>query len=243
MCSFNLIFFPFSFCRDLYPSFECNLQHDAQEFLCSLIMSLQESANEITKHRNNNNNNNLPASIDIKTTSCTISNESSDPPNLHTKHSLTNEEKLCSKYSASCSENSCQNESACDQVESFQRDAFIKSLFQGKLVHQTKCLNCEQSKLRYEDIQEVSVPVVEDQPYLDARKKLMLSPTPKKDKTDVHTLQWAISQFASSECLQGDNKYFCENCNTYCEARISTSFEELPTVLTVHLKRFTSSIG
>ncbi|KAK3717314.1 hypothetical protein QZH41_002315 [Actinostola sp. cb2023] len=57
--------------RELYPAFECNLQHDAQEFLCSLIMALQES----------------DASV-------------------------------------------------------------IKKLFQGKLVHQTKCLNCEQAKLR-----------------------------------------------------------------------------------------------
>jgi ubiquitin C-terminal hydrolase len=71
----------------------------------------------------------------------------------------------------------------------------------------------------------------------------MLSPTPKKNKDNVHTLQWAMSQFASSECLQGDNKYFCENCNTYCEAEIRTCFDKLPINLTVHLKRFTSSVG
>jgi ubiquitin C-terminal hydrolase len=143
----------------------------------------------------------------------------------------------CSK----ASENTCNVVTKSEMNSS--ADYSMESLFQGKLVHQTKCLNCEESKLRYEDFQDVSVPVVEDQPYLDARKKLMLSPTPKKNKDNVHTLQWAMSQFASSECLQGDNKYFCENCNTFCEAEISTCFDKLPIILTVHLKRLTSSVG
>lgn len=194
-------------------------------------MALQESANKIY------NNNSLPLPASTNSTK-----PSQDP--LTCCHKPSQESlNINSKPCEECTSSNISNYKTSFQDVSTSQDSFIKKLFQGKLVHQTKCLNCEQSKLRYEDIQEVSVPVVEDQPYLDARKKLMLSPTPKKNKVDVHTLEWAISQFASSECLQGNNKYFCENCNTYCEARISTCFEELPTVLTVHLKRFTSSIG
>ena len=173
--------------REIYPAFENNLQHDAQEFLCSLIMALQEVAtNKVKKDKKHN-------------CSQTLCSKKSDA--IESKYNIFNVSDV--NGSITC----------C-----------MEHLFQGKLVHQTKCLNCEESKLRYEDFQDVSVPVVEDQPYLDARKKLMLSPTPKKSKESIHTLQWAISQFASSECLQGDNKYFCENCHTYCEAEIRTCF-------------------
>ncbi|XP_032230387.2 ubiquitin carboxyl-terminal hydrolase 1 [Nematostella vectensis] len=117
----------------------------------------------------------------------------------------------------------------------------VEEMFQGRLVHETKCLTCENAKQRFEDFQDVSVPVHEDQQAIDAKRKLMLSPTPKKDETvKKHTLEWAISQFATVEVLKDNNKYFCENCCTYTEARLSTFFDLLPQVLTLHLKRFTS---
>ncbi|EDO34729.1 predicted protein, partial [Nematostella vectensis] len=90
----------------------------------------------------------------------------------------------------------------------------VEEMFQGRLVHETKCLTCENAKQRFEDFQDVSVP--------------------------KHTLEWAISQFATVEVLKDNNKYFCENCCTYTEARLSTFFDLLPQVLTLHLKRFTS---
>ena len=153
--------------------FEDNLQHDAQEFLCSLLVSLQDTEKEIKKK------------IDT-----------------------------ASPYSSP-----------------------LKDLFHGQLLHQTKCLTCEDAKKRFENFQDVSVPIQKEVKVNDPKT---FSPTPKKAQ-DTQSLLWALSQFARVEHLSGDNKYFCENCLTHTEAEISTSFEKLPKVLTIHLKRFTAN--
>lgn len=153
--------------------FEDNLQHDAQEFLCSLLVSLQDTEKEIFKRTDNTSQHSSP----------------------------------------------------------------FEDLFHGQLLHQTKCLTCEDAKKRYESFQDISVPIQKEAKVNDPKA---FSPTPKKAQ-DSESLLWALSQFARIEHLSGDNKYFCENCLTHTEAEISTSFEKLPKILIIHLKRFTAN--
>ncbi|XP_067043629.1 ubiquitin carboxyl-terminal hydrolase 1-like isoform X2 [Acropora muricata] len=159
--------------RKQNPMFEDNLQHDAQEFLCSLLVSLQDTEKEILKRTDNTSQHSSP----------------------------------------------------------------FEDLFHGQLLHQTKCLTCEEAKKRYESFQDVSVPIQKEAKVNDPKA---FSPTPKKAQ-DSESLLWALSQFARIEHLSGDNKYFCENCLTHTEAEISTSFEKLPKILIIHLKRFTAN--
>ena len=159
--------------RKQNPMFEDNLQHDAQEFLCSLLVSLQDTEKEIFKRTDNTNQHSSP----------------------------------------------------------------FEDLFHGQLLHQTKCLTCEDAKKRYESFQDISVPIQKEVKVNDPKA---FSPTPKKAQ-DSESLLWALSQFARIEHLSGDNKYFCENCLTHTEAEISTSFEKLPKILIIHLKRFTAN--
>ncbi|XP_015686665.1 ubiquitin carboxyl-terminal hydrolase 1-like [Protobothrops mucrosquamatus] len=113
----------------------------------------------------------------------------------------------------------------------------VERLFQGQLVLRTRCLECECFTERREDFQDISVPVQKDE-LLKVEENSEISPEPK---TDVKTLKWAISQFASIERIVGEDKYFCENCLHYTEAERSLLFDKMPEVVTIHLKCFAAS--
>ncbi|NXK87257.1 UBP1 hydrolase, partial [Formicarius rufipectus] len=113
----------------------------------------------------------------------------------------------------------------------------VEKLFQGQLVLRTRCLECECFTERREDFQDISVPVQEDE-LSKAEESSEISPEPK---TEVKTLKWAISQFASVERIVGEDKYFCENCHHYTEAERSLLFDKMPEVITIHLKCFAAN--
>ncbi|XP_067391564.1 ubiquitin carboxyl-terminal hydrolase 1 [Emydura macquarii macquarii] len=113
----------------------------------------------------------------------------------------------------------------------------VEKLFQGQLVLRTRCLECECFTERREDFQDISVPVQEDE-LSKAEETSEISPEPK---TEMKTLKWAISQFASVERIVGEDKYFCENCRHYTEAERSLLFDKMPEVITIHLKCFAAN--
>ncbi|KAK7830632.1 hypothetical protein U0070_018357 [Myodes glareolus] len=110
----------------------------------------------------------------------------------------------------------------------------VEKLFQGQLVLRTRCLECESLTERREDFQDISVPVQEDE-------LSKVEESSEKPKTEMKTLRWAISQFASVERIVGEDKYFCENCHHYTEAERSLLFDKMPEVITIHLKCFAAS--
>uniref|UniRef100_A0A3Q3ADY9 Ubiquitin carboxyl-terminal hydrolase n=1 Tax=Kryptolebias marmoratus TaxID=37003 RepID=A0A3Q3ADY9_KRYMA len=113
----------------------------------------------------------------------------------------------------------------------------MEKLFQGRLVLRTRCLECESFTERREDFQDISVPVLDDQPS-SPDDLSEVSPDPKPE---LKTLKWAIAQFASVERIVGEDKYFCETCHHYTEAERSLLFDKTPEVITIHLKRFSAS--
>ncbi|XP_026179460.1 ubiquitin carboxyl-terminal hydrolase 1 isoform X2 [Mastacembelus armatus] len=113
----------------------------------------------------------------------------------------------------------------------------MERLFQGQLVLRTRCLECESFTERREDFQDISVPVLDDQPS-SPDELLEVSPDPKPE---LKTLKWAIGQFASVERIVGEDKYFCETCHHYTEAERSLLFDKTPEVITIHLKRFSAN--
>uniref|UniRef100_A0A1A8S2G3 Ubiquitin carboxyl-terminal hydrolase n=1 Tax=Nothobranchius rachovii TaxID=451742 RepID=A0A1A8S2G3_9TELE len=113
----------------------------------------------------------------------------------------------------------------------------MERLFQGRLVLRTRCLECESFTERREDFQDISVPVLDEQPS-SPEDLTEISPDPKPE---VKTLKWAMAQFASVERIVGEDKYFCETCFHYTEAERSLLFDKTPEVITIHLKRFSAS--
>ncbi|XP_037105103.1 ubiquitin carboxyl-terminal hydrolase 1 isoform X2 [Syngnathus acus] len=113
----------------------------------------------------------------------------------------------------------------------------MERLFHGQLVLRTRCLECESFTERREDFQDISVPVLEEQPGSPDHLS-SVSPYPKPEEK---TLKWAIGQFASVERIAGEDKYFCDACRHYAEAERSLLFDQTPEVVTIHLKRFSAS--
>uniref|UniRef100_A0A3Q4N1D4 Ubiquitin carboxyl-terminal hydrolase n=1 Tax=Neolamprologus brichardi TaxID=32507 RepID=A0A3Q4N1D4_NEOBR len=124
-----------------------------------------------------------------------------------------------------------------DQSEKNLQEPLMERLFQGRLVLRTRCLECESFTERREDFQDISVPVLDDQPS-SPDDLSEVSPDPKPE---LKTLKWAISQFASVERIFGEDKYFCETCHHYTEAERSLLFDKTPEVITIHLKRFSAN--
>ena len=75
------------------------------------------------------------------------------------------------------------------------QDTWIHELFQGILVNETKCLNCESVSSKDENFLDLSVDV-------------------EQNTSISHCLQ----EFSSMEMLCGECKYYCENCLSKQEA-------------------------
>ena len=102
---------------------------------------------------------------------------------------------------------------------------FITELFEGHLMYGTRCVECEQCTGKEESFLDLSVPIPTEAFLGSVNCKFI-------------PLEECIEHFAASECLSGDNKYFCEECNHLTEAERFIKLSSLPPVLVLHINRF-----
>lgn len=92
---------------------------------------------------------------------------------------------------------------------------WVHDIFQGYLVNQMKCLCCESVSVRREPFLDLSVDI------------------------ERHTsIAACLRAFESTERLRAGNKFFCDACGCLQEAEKRLRIYQLPSVLTLHLKRF-----
>ncbi|XP_046939881.1 ubiquitin carboxyl-terminal hydrolase 1 isoform X2 [Lynx rufus] len=244
--------------RELNPMYEGYLQHDAQEVLQCILGNIQETCQLLKKEEVKN-------VVELSTKVEEKSHQKEEMSGINTtemdsmRHSEDYKEKLtkgngkrkndiefgnikkkikASKEHQSLEENQRQTRSKRKATGAEQIGfELVEKLFQGQLVLRTRCLECESLTERREDFQDISVPVQEDE-LSKVEESSEISPEPK---TEMKTLRWAISQFASVERIVGEDKYFCENCHHYTEAERSLLFDKMPEVITIHLKCFAAS--
>ncbi|XP_039111210.1 ubiquitin carboxyl-terminal hydrolase 1 isoform X2 [Hyaena hyaena] len=244
--------------RELNPMYEGYLQHDAQEVLQCILGNIQETCQLLKKEEVKN-------VVELSTKVEEKPHQKEEMSGINTiemdsmRHSEDYKEKLpkgngkrkndiefgnikkkikASKEHQSLEENQRQTRSKRKATGAEQIGfELVEKLFQGQLVLRTRCLECESLTERREDFQDISVPVQEDE-LSKVEESSEISPEPK---TEMKTLRWAISQFASVERIVGEDKYFCENCRHYTEAERSLLFDKMPEVITIHLKCFAAS--
>ncbi|KAI9237153.1 MAG: hypothetical protein BYD32DRAFT_382625 [Podila humilis] len=94
----------------------------------------------------------------------------------------------------------------------------IHQIFGGYFQSQVKCMECEQESNTFETFLDISL-----------------------DIKGTESIQRALRDYTRPEILTKSNQYQCDKCNTLVDARKQMTIYEAPKVLTVHLKRFTSS--
>ncbi|XP_071103950.1 ubiquitin carboxyl-terminal hydrolase 1-like [Haliotis cracherodii] len=114
---------------------------------------------------------------------------------------------------------------------------FVEKLFQGTMMLRTRCLECEFFRERKEEFQDVSVPLRREQKSDDEEEQ------DEDSDDDDSCLSKLMSAFTEVERLRDDNKYYCDMCRCYVEAERSLHYDQLPEILTLHLKRFSASSG
>ena len=106
---------------------------------------------------------------------------------------------------------------------------FVKDNFVGIGVMRTKCLECEASTYTKETFTNIDIPILGSSSN-DADDEDDAGPSPN----------FFTSQILASETLRDVNKYWCSECRRLNEAQRSVSYEVLPSVLVLQLKRFTT---
>lgn len=97
----------------------------------------------------------------------------------------------------------------------------INQLYEGKMIDYVKCLECQTEKSREDAFLDIPLPV-----------------RPFGRKVAYESIEEALRGFVEPERLDGTNQYFCEKCNSKCDADKGLKFSRFPYVLTLHLKRF-----
>lgn len=100
------------------------------------------------------------------------------------------------------------------------RSNIISELFQGTAQTVTRCMQCEHANKRAESYLDVSLPV-------EVGK----------------SLTWSLATHGKDEIMDGSNKYSCDYCCTYQEARQHWRISKIPPLFTVHLKLFAFASG
>ncbi|XP_069682403.1 ubiquitin carboxyl-terminal hydrolase 1 [Periplaneta americana] len=108
---------------------------------------------------------------------------------------------------------------------------FVANDFEGVTVLRTTCLECEHTTERKETFCDICVPIM-----------------PAEQDSDEGDMPQRVSEvyqaaIVTSEHLRDLNKYWCEQCLRYNEARRCVRYETLPKLLVLQLKRFSSTFG
>ena len=211
----------------LLPAFEGNQQQDAQELLVHLLTNLQEVKLPAPKLDQ------APSPGDEKKLKKNKHhqqqiNTGSSPNLMHSLDVNGSLEKLRGSgggvNSNSTTNKPNSNSRSNNSSTPLPPINFIKENFVGVGVRRIKCLECESSTYSKEEFNTIHIPVQCDE-----------------EDEDPSGYNVFINRIMASETVRDGNKYICSECSRKNEAQLTVSYEQLPSVLVLHLKRFTAT--
>jgi len=211
----------------LCPLFEGNQQQDAHELLVTLLNTLQEV--NIPEIPQNGVEKNGAHPLETQTMdSKKLSKKKSSKNFLHNAgSSSTLYSSNSSITTTTTSINSVPEQNGVSGLKISEniekRVNFVKEDFMGKSTMKTRCLECETSTFRSETFTNIDIPI-----HLE-------------EEEDETRSNFFLNQILASETVRDGNKYWCSECSRLNEARRSVQYELLPNVLTLQLKRFTTT--
>lgn len=211
--------------------FQGNHQQDAHELLVYLLDNIRETCESLAqqvKHypellveKENNTN---TTSNNTKFWAIHKPWRKSSKKNDNAVKDSINEEKI----NGACVYESEEYNSSESNEENGRKKIgynFVCEDFEGITLRRTKCLECECVTERKEPFYDIPVPI-----------------NVKEDDTNLHANEIYRRACVTSEKLCDSNKYLCDNCNHYNEATREVSFEKLPNIMVLQLKRFMTTL-
>ncbi|KAJ8733488.1 hypothetical protein PYW08_001786 [Mythimna loreyi] len=208
--------------RDVNSTFEGNRQQDAHELLVCILDNIRETcralsarASRLQIHENGDSN-----GIGRQPS---LEGDSGKPTlgNLRKSWKKRKEVKASDKSRASPTDDRPPSPTDPETDERSRPGwDFVADDFEGTMVVRTMCLECEAVTEKAQAVCELCVPVTDD----DA---------------DDEPFRAAC---LSTEYLRDQNKYWCERCLRYNEARRSVAYSRLPRLLVLQLKRFSGGM-
>jgi ubiquitin C-terminal hydrolase len=117
----------------------------------------------------------------------------------------------------------------------FDLTGLLPHLFQGITMYETTCLICKTASRRNEEFMDLNLPIVSPASGRQKGQQSVLEIFATKWDVDV---QQCFDAYVSAETLEGDNQYFCSECDCKSDATRKISFEKLPPVLNIQLSRY-----
>ncbi|XP_045765435.1 ubiquitin carboxyl-terminal hydrolase 1 [Maniola jurtina] len=205
--------------REVNATFEGNRQQDAHELLVCILDSIRETCRALSARASR-----------LQLQENGDSNGIGRQPNLDadggkTLGNLRKSWKKRKELKTNDKRNSPSDERApSPDPEKDERSRpgwdFVADDFEGTMVVRTMCLECEAVTEKAQAVCELCVPVGDDD-------------TPEEPFR---------AACLSSEYLRDQNKYWCERCLRYNEARRSVAYSRLPRLLVLQLKRFSGGM-
>lgn len=125
------------------------------------------------------------------------------------------QEAIASGQGQSSGSNAGSPPTGSEELPEEEPRTWVQDILRGYLVNQMRCLCCETVTVRREEFLDLSVDI------------------------EQHTsIAACLRAFESTERLKSTNKFFCDTCGCLQEAEKRLRIYQLPSVLTLHLKRF-----
>ncbi len=115
----------------------------------------------------------------------------------------------------------------------------LNKIFHGVTTYETICMTCGTSSERSEGFMDLNLPIVKPQKELKKKGGTILEAFAASSEKNVDTdVQYCFDQYTCAEMLDGENQYFCSNCNCKRDAKRILKLTELPPVLNIQLSRY-----